>query len=190
MRPRSIALIVAKEVLIPPRSLARVLGRSPANKTGILTLSPLISSGGDGEFLSPRCVVRLENRETEIQVTNVGQSPVLLKRDQELNLIDEEPIRSISTLPEHAVPQPIPIVDQHHFQTALDDSLDKAQKEKLLTLLAKHKRHFRQKSDSGPVPCEKSLYHTIDTGVNRPISVAPRRLALRKTRQFGHMFRT
>ncbi|KZS10496.1 Uncharacterized protein APZ42_025040 [Daphnia magna] len=105
-RPRSIALLVSRDVVIPPHSVARVSGKLSSNESGDLVLQPFLYCGDEGEFVSPRCAVKIDGGKTEIEVTNIGRSPVLLRQGQELNSIDEGENVTIVALRDHTFQPP------------------------------------------------------------------------------------
>jgi hypothetical protein len=59
-----------------------------SKESGDLVFQPFLYCGDEGELVSPRCAVKIDGGKTEIEVTNIGRSPVLLRQGQELNSID------------------------------------------------------------------------------------------------------
>jgi hypothetical protein len=141
-------------------------------------LQTLMYCGDQGEFVSPRCAINVDRGETEIEVTNIGRSPLLLKQGQELNSIDEGENETFVPLHSHTSNiEQEPSIEEEELGVVLDDSLGEDQKKRLLAVLSKHKRHFRKKSDVREVSCGKLMRHVIHTGNSRPLSVAPRRVS-------------
>lgn len=142
-RPRQIALLVSKRTEIPPFSAATVPGKLKQGGSGLTILQPLIRYGEDGEFVSPRCAVNVENGETKIQVTNLGRSPVVLREGQELNEVDPDPNDSIISIPNHSsrkLDLEFKKMDPDFVlpEISLDSSLDCSQKQALQAILYKH----------------------------------------------------
>jgi hypothetical protein len=117
--------------------------------------------GDQGEFVSPRCAINVDKGETEIEVTNIGRSPLLLKQGQELNSIDEGDNETFVPLHSHTTNvEQAPSMEEEELGVVLDDSLGEDQKKRLLAVLSKHRRHFRKKTDVGEVSCGKLMRHT------------------------------